>query len=156
MQRAMQGMNTSSTSTLHAGGIGGIGSSNSNRIPLESIITAEEVLSTGILDDPNIRATLIPFLPEGQQSDEYLEQNLRSSQFRQSLGSLTSALNSENYSSVLANLGPIDPSPGMQQFLQGDGVGAFLTSLQAANPAENETEQNNPSNNKDNDDAMEE
>lgn len=103
---------------------------------LEDIVGGEEVIATGILEDPAVREALIQHLPEGQQSEEFLEANIRSSQLRQALGSLSAALNSDNYNSVLANLGGLDPSPGMQHLMQGDGVAAFLASLQAANPPE--------------------
>ena len=49
----------------------------------------------------------------GQQSDEFLESNIRSGQLRQSLGALSSALNSDNYNSVVANIGQgMDPNDG--------------------------------------------
>ena len=87
---------------------------------LADIITAEGVLSTGVLEDPALRAQLIALLPDGQQSEEFLEVNLRSSQFRQSLSSLSSALNSDNYNSVVANIGGgLDPNNGMQHLIQG-------------------------------------
>jgi len=36
---------------------------------------------------------------------------------------------------VVANIGGgLDPNNGMQHLIQGDGVGAFLASVQAANP----------------------
>jgi hypothetical protein len=75
-------------------------------------------------------------LPEGQQTADNLEATIRSPQFRQALGSLTHAVaQPDNYQSVMSNFS-IDPSPGMGQQMAGDGVGAFLTSLSAANPAE--------------------
>ena len=49
----------------------------------------------------------------GQQSDEFLESNIRSGQLRQSLGALSSALNSDNYNSVVANIGQgMNPNDG--------------------------------------------
>ena len=49
----------------------------------------------------------------GQQSEEFLEPNIRSGQLRQAFGALSSALNSENYNSVVANIGQgLDPNHG--------------------------------------------
>lgn len=107
---------------------------------LADIVTSDAILNSGVLEDPEVRAQLIALLPEGQQSDEFLESNIRSGQLRQSLGALSSALNSDNYNSVVANIGQgMDPNDGMQHLLQGDGVQAFLSSLQAANSSDAST-----------------
>jgi len=99
---------------------------------LQDILVPEEVLRTGILNDPAVRAELISMLPPEQQTEENLERNLRSPQFQQALGSLTSALrNPDNLQSVMSNF-QLDPSAGHQFLLQGDGVGAFLAAVQAA------------------------
>ena len=84
-----------------------------NRHPTEltQVLTAEAVLATGVLADPTVRDGLLQLLPEGQQTERYLEINLRSPQFQQALDALGSALSSENFNSVMANLG-IDPAPG--------------------------------------------
>lgn len=39
-----------------------------------------------------VRAALIEQLPEGQQSDEFLDETIRSPQFRQSLGMLVQCI----------------------------------------------------------------
>ncbi len=109
---------------------------------LEDIVIGEDVMASGILQDPAVRAALVQYLPEGQQSEEFLEANIRSSQLRQALGALSAALNSDNYNSVLANLGGLDPSPGTQHLLRGDAVAAFLASLQAANSPEESNSSN--------------
>ena len=59
-----------------------------------------------------VRQSLIEHLPDGQQSDEFIEESVRSAQLRQSLGSLSNALQSDNINSVMANF-QIDPFPGM-------------------------------------------
>eukprot|EP00968_Pinguiococcus_pyrenoidosus_P005407 scaffold347_cov239-Pinguiococcus_pyrenoidosus.AAC.20 len=41
---------------------------------------------------------------------------------------MSSALQSENYNSVLANLG-LSPEPGMQALLQGENVEAFILAV---------------------------
>lgn len=47
--------------------------------PLQQILTQEKLLEL-IKDDPEVKKALTPHLPEGQQTDENLEDNLRSSQ----------------------------------------------------------------------------
>ena len=80
------------------------------------------------------------------QTDEELEATLRSPQLRQALGSLSAALQSDNYNSVLGNFG-LDPAAGSEQMMRGDSVSAFLDAVQARHPAEN------PADNDDDDDA---
>lgn len=102
-------------------------------VSLAHVLTPEAILGSGILDDPAVAHELAQQLPEGQQAEHFLEENIRSPQLRQALGTLTDVLQSDNYNSVLANLG-VNPEPGAAQLAQGDPVGAFLTSVQAANP----------------------
>ena len=52
-------------------------------VPLQEIVTSEAVINSGILNDPAVRASLIPHLPESQQTDAFLEETIRSPQFRQ-------------------------------------------------------------------------
>jgi hypothetical protein len=59
---------------------------------------------------------LIEHLPEGQRSDDQLESTLRSPQFRQSLRSLSHALQSDNFNSIMANLS-INPEAGMSHMV---------------------------------------
>ena len=77
-------------------------------------------------------------LPEGQQNSHHLEENLRSPQFRQALDSLSEALHSDSYNSVLANLG-LNPAAGADQLAQGDNMDAFLSSLQSTFPPRSES-----------------
>jgi hypothetical protein len=84
---------------------------NRNPTDLTHVLSADAIIATGILEDPIVRSNLLRLLPEGQQSDEYLETNLRSPQFQQALDALGSALSSDSFNSVMANLG-IDPAPG--------------------------------------------
>lgn len=74
-------------------------------------MTSERVAQSGILQDNAVRAMLIPLLPEGQQSAEFLEANLRSPQLQQSMDALSHALSSDNFASIMTNL-QIDPMPG--------------------------------------------
>jgi len=81
-----------------------------------------------------IRAALLPLLPEGLQTEEELAATLRSPQLRQALGSLSGALQSDNYNSVLGNFG-LDPAAGSEHMMRGDSISAFLEAVQARNPA---------------------
>jgi hypothetical protein len=102
---------------------------------LEEILTTDAIMNSGVLNDPDVRREMVGQLPEGQQSDDQLEANIRSAQFQQSLGALSDALLSDGGSGVTASFG-INPAPGMSDLIRGDPVGAFLSSVQAANPAE--------------------
>jgi hypothetical protein len=84
---------------------------NRNPTDLTQVLTADAIIATGVLEDPEVRQNLLQLLPEGQQSEQFLETNLRSPQFQQALDALGGALSSENFNSVMANLG-IDPAPG--------------------------------------------
>ena len=98
---------------------------------LRGVLNPEAVIATGILDDPAIRRSLISLLPEGQQTDEALADTLRSPQLQQAIDVLAAALQSDNFNSVMANLG-IDPAPGAAHLMRGDAVGAFLAAASAA------------------------
>lgn len=98
---------------------------------LSDIITGEDIVRSGILDDPAVRAELMQHLPESQRTDEHLRRTVRSAQLQQSLGSLTAALrNPDNFQSVMSNF-QLNPADGNDQIVRGDGVGAFLAALQA-------------------------
>ena len=56
---------------------------------------------------------------------------LRAPQLSAAMRSLSSALMSEgNFNSIFANFG-LNPTDGMAQLTQGNGIGAFLDALQA-------------------------
>lgn len=107
---------------------------------LSQVLNADAVLATGVFDDPAIRQNLLQLLPEGQQTDSYLETNLRSPQFQQALDALSSALSSESFNSVMANLG-IDPTPGATELMRGNFTGAFLVAANAAAAARRQQQQ---------------
>lgn len=127
---------------------------------LEEIMTSEAIITSGILNDPAVRAEAIQHLPEGQQSDAFLEENIRSPQFQQALGALSEALVQDG-ATVAGSFG-IDPAPGNAELIRGDAVGGFLTSIQAATQSDDSTTQpSQPQNNEEakdssNDSAMEE
>lgn len=99
-------------------------------LTLQEILSSEAVIATGILNDPAARAALIEQLPEGQRTEAFLEESIRSPQFRQSMSQFSGALESDNINNIMANFN-IDPAPGMEHLIRGDGVGAFVASLQA-------------------------
>lgn len=107
--------------------------SRPNPLELQDIYQVDAVLSSGILEDEALRAELITLLPEGQQSEEYLETALRSPQLRDSMRSLSRALNPDNYATVMANFG-LDPAVGSEHLVRGEAVQAFLHALAAQNP----------------------
>ena len=77
-----------------------------------------------MLDDPAVQARLLPLLPEEQRTAGELRSLVRSPQFQQALGSLSSALhNPDNFNSVFANFG-LDPADGAQALAGGDAMGA--------------------------------
>jgi len=122
-------------------------SSRQRPLGLEDILTADSILDTGIMNDPEVVASLIQYLPEDQRSEDHLEETLRSPQFRQSLTMLSGALQSDSFNSVMMNFN-VDPAPGMQHLLRNDAIGAFIAALQATVDAQNsETSNNPPSNN---------
>jgi len=108
-------------------------SSTQRSPPLQELFTSEAIFQSGILNDPEIRSRLREHLPEGHQTDDFLDETIRSPQFRQSLGALTNALQSDSFNSIMANLG-INPEPGMPELIRNDVVGAFITALQAQYP----------------------
>ena len=120
-------------------------SSRQRPLGLEDILSADSILDTGILDDPEVVASLLQFLPEDQRTQQHLEETLRSPQFRQSLTTLSSALQSDNFNNVMMNFN-IDPAPGMQHLLRNDAIGAFIAALQATVDAQNRTDAESGSN----------
>jgi hypothetical protein len=117
LQRAMLGIAT--------GGGGG-----RRGTPLELVLSGEEVLSSGVLEDPAVQARLMPLLPPEQRNVAELRSLVRSPQFQQALGSLANALQTpDNFNSVFANFG-LDPAAGAAAMASGDGVGAFIAALE--------------------------
>lgn len=102
-------------------------------LSLDDIVTADGVMNSTILDDPAVVQALIAQLPEGQQTEMHLRETLHCPQFQQALRSLSSAAQSDNFSSIMASLS-IDPSPGMPHMVRGDNVRALLTAIQASFP----------------------
>lgn len=121
LQGAMQGLATSTppgSAAVAAAGMPGP--------PLSELATADAIDASGILSDPAVRARLVELLPEGQRTDDKLEENLRSPQTQQCLKSLTAALSSgDEFNSILANFA-LDPSDGALAMASGNPIQAFL------------------------------
>jgi hypothetical protein len=114
--------------------------------PLSEIMTAENVLESGILENENVRAKLIALLPENQQSEERLLENLRSPQVRQCLNALSAALcddqggSMENFNSILANF-QLRPEDGAIAMMAGNPIQAFLDCVLKSVQRENDQHQ---------------
>ena len=80
-----------------------------------------------IEDDPDgeIKKALISQLPEGQQSEEHLRENLLSPQLRQAMGALTQAIQSDQVELILESCG-LDPSKAQGS---NDGMDALIKGL---------------------------
>jgi len=105
-------------------------------VPLQDAATVDEIMASGVLSDPAVQAQLLHLLPEGHQNPAELFATVQSPQLQQALGSLSSALQSENYNSVVANFG-LNPAAGAEAMARGDNIEAFVNAVQAqadANP----------------------
>ena len=121
LQGAMQGLATSTPPGSAAAAAAAMPGP-----PLSELATADAIDTSGILSDPAVRARLVELLPEGQRTDDKLEENLRSPQVAQSLKSLTAALSSgDEFNSILANFA-LDPSDGAAAMASGNPIQAFL------------------------------
>ncbi|TMW67672.1 hypothetical protein Poli38472_011292 [Pythium oligandrum] len=96
-------------------------------VSLMKLLSAVNV--TTLLQDENAISALLPHLPEGAQTPHELQATLRSPQFRQSVASLASALQTGNFNAVLTNFG-LDPTAGAAKLTYGDSIGAFLDAIQ--------------------------
>lgn len=98
--------------------------------PLSAVVTPENIIESGILNDENIKAKLIEMLPENQRTEDRLIENLRSPQVQQCLKSLTAALcdgegSMDSFNSILANF-QLRPEDGAIAMASGNPVQAFL------------------------------
>jgi len=98
--------------------------------PLSAVVTPENIIESGILNDENIKAKLIEMLPENQRTEDRLIENLRSPQVQQCLKSLTAALcddegSMDSFNSILANF-QLRPEDGAIAMASGNSVQAFL------------------------------
>lgn len=105
---------------------------------LERVVDSEEVEQL-LRGRPDLQERLLPYLPEDLQSVEYLFQAIRSPQFRQSLSSLTGALQTENFNAIFQNFG-LNPADGADENARGNSVGAYIQAIQSS--ADRDRDQN--------------
>jgi hypothetical protein len=99
-------------------------------VPLTSVVDAS-VVEPFVSGNEEAQQALLSHLPEGMQTTGELYNTLRSPQLRQALGSLTNALQTDNFNAVMANFG-LDPAAGSAALQQGNGIGAFLDAVIAS------------------------
>ena len=91
-------------------------------IPLGKILTSERIRKLFETLDDETKKRLINLLPEKQRSVQGFYDNINSPQFKQGLGSLTAALQSENLSAIISSFG-LDINVAQKY---GNGVEAFI------------------------------
>mmetsp|Transcript_756 Transcript_756/g.894 ORF Transcript_756/g.894 Transcript_756/m.894 type:complete len:462 (+) Transcript_756:33-1418(+) len=130
--------------------------------PLSELVNTPGLIQS-LLENEEVVQRLLPLLPEGQRTKQYLEENLASPQMSQTLRSLTSALlpdeqgSLEGYHSVICNF-QLDPRDGQDALThQANPIQAFLDCLVKQVEREQKDPQVDPSSQKEKeDDAMEE
>ena len=95
---------------------------DTNRISLNDILKRETITKFFETLDEETKQKLINLLPENQRSEKGFYDNINSAQFRQGLGSLTYALDSESLPAVISSFG-LDMNEAKKYF---DGVEAFV------------------------------
>jgi len=126
LQGAMAGLATTSPSSAF-----GSQSQQQPGPPLSEIVTSENILESGILENEQVKAKLIELLPDDQRSEERLLENLRSPQVKQCLKSLSAALcdddggSMDSFNSILANF-QLRPEDGAIAMMAGNPIQAFL------------------------------
>lgn len=127
LQGAMAGLATTSPPSSNAA------SASLQQVgpPLSEVVTPENIIESGILNNESIKAKLIELLPEGQRTEDRLMENLRSAQVKQCLKSLTAALcddeggSLDGFNSILANF-QLRPEDGAIAMAAGNPIQAFL------------------------------
>lgn len=140
LQGAMAGLATHSPTTANTN-MTGNPQLHHPTPPLTELATSDAVEESGILEDKDVVARLMEYLPEGQRTEEMLRENLRSPQVQQALHSLTMALvgdssddgeggSMESYHSIIANF-QLDAEDGAAAMASGNPIQAFLDCLLA-------------------------
>ena len=90
-----------------------------NRTPaLQDILIGEEIVRSGLLNDPQVREELIAQLPPQQQTAEHLEATIRSPQLQQAITSLNDAVTPpENFHTIASNFG-LNPQNGTNELVR--------------------------------------
>mmetsp|Transcript_17491 Transcript_17491/g.50017 ORF Transcript_17491/g.50017 Transcript_17491/m.50017 type:complete len:128 (-) Transcript_17491:1109-1492(-) len=83
-----------------------------------------------LLQDHSVRDRLVAMLPDEQQSVDELYHIISSPQIRQAFSVLSHALQSDNFNTVMSNFG-LNLMDGAAHLQRGDGIGAFLSAIQA-------------------------
>ena len=105
---------------------------------LGKILTSEKITKLFGTLDADAKKKLIDLLPENQRSEQGFYDNINSAQFKQGLGSLTAALESENLQAIISSFG-LDINEAQKY---GDGVEAFVKSIIAKySPKEDKKEE---------------
>ena len=92
---------------------------------LGKILTTEKITKLFETLDDETKKKLIDLLPEKQKTTQGFYDNINSPQFKQGLGSLTVALESENLPAIISSFG-LDINVAQKY---GDGVEAFVRSI---------------------------
>lgn len=118
LQGAMAGLATASPITASAGP------------PLSEFASSDIIDESGILNDSDVTARLVALLPEGQQTEDKLRENIRSPQVAQCLQRLQSALADDagSFNSIIANF-QLDAGDGAAAMAAGNPIEAFLNCL---------------------------
>jgi|AntRauTorckE5430_2_1112549.scaffolds.fasta_scaffold00246_8 hypothetical protein len=154
LQGAMAGLATTSPSSA-------FGSQQPPGPPLSEVVTPENILESGILDNEQVKAKLIELLPDDQRSEEHLMENLRSPQVKQCLKSLSAALcddeggSMDSFNSILANF-QLRPEDGAIAMMSGNPIQAFLDCILKSVQREKDEEEQNTKEDEDGDSAMNE
>jgi len=125
--------------------------------PLSEIVTPSAI--TALLKDDDIKDRLIALLPSGQQSEQHLEDNLRSPQTQETLRALTQALvpddngSMDGYHSVIANF-QLNPKDGEKALTTGNPIQAFLDCILASVKREKDEEEKKTNTEETKDDRM--
>jgi len=118
LQGAMAGLATASPSAASAGP------------PLSEFTSSDIIDESGILNDSDVTARLVALLPEGQQTEDKLRENIRSPQVAQCLQRLQSALADDagSFNSIIANF-QLNAADGATAMAAGNPIEAFLNCL---------------------------
>ena len=118
LQGAMAGLATASPSAASAGP------------PLSEFTSSDIIDESGILNDSDVTSRLVALLPEGQQTEDKLRENIRSPQVAQCLQRLQSALADDagSFNSIIANF-QLDATDGAEAMAAGNPIEAFLNCL---------------------------
>eukprot|EP01031_Cornospumella_fuschlensis_P038473 gene38473-46764_t len=106
---------------------------------LQDVLQPEEVVRSGVLDDPQAQAELLEQLPESQRSAQQLLATVHSPQLRQALSGVSHAVAQDpaHFAAVANNLGLDASAQPVQNALNaGDGVGALLAAVAQTHPPE--------------------